>query len=180
MRKSILSLLFLTFGLAAAMPTGVRAATLYGGDYAGISVPDMAQAVAFFQDVLDCEVIGPASEPSARDTPASRLLSCNAGSIVELFQEQDSSPSPAAHRSRSKAAQPLQFVTVDVVHAGQWLKHEHVSVKGAPHRLTSGPQAGRMVLDFRAPWGLRLQLLGSREAIATDGTLATVAQSGGG
>ena len=177
MRKSLLSLLLLMFGLAAVMPTEVRAAT--GGDYAGISVPDMAQAVAFFRDVLDCRVIGPTSEQSPRGTPASRLLSCNAGSIVELFQQPGSSPS-AAQRSRLKAGEPLQFVTVDVIHAGEWLRHEHVSVNGAPHRLTSGPQAGRMVLDFRAPWGLRLQLLGSREAIATDGTLATVAQSGGG
>ncbi|MDW2981723.1 MAG: hypothetical protein WBG81_15395 [Rhodanobacter sp.] len=47
MGKSLPALLFLTLGLGALAPSGVRAATLYGGDYARIGVPDLAQAVAF-------------------------------------------------------------------------------------------------------------------------------------
>lgn len=180
MRKSLLSLLLLMFGLVAMVPSSARAATLYGGDYVAIAVPDLAQAVAFFQDVLDCRLIGPVTNPPPHEPPKSRLLSCNAGSIVELFDERTASSS-AVRLLRAKAGQPLQFVTDDVVHAGEWLRHEHVSVHGAPHRLTSGSQAGRMVLDFKAPWGLRLQLLGNSSATSPeDDMLATVGTPLGG
>lgn len=64
MGKSLPALLFLTLGLVALAPPGVRAATLYGGDYARIGVPDLAQAVAFFRDVLG----------SGRDTCKNRTL----------------------------------------------------------------------------------------------------------
>lgn len=165
MGKSLLTWLLFAFGVVAILPPGARAATLYGGDYARVSVPDLAQAVTFFQDVLDCRLIGPEST-AAEATSASRLLSCNAGSIVELF---DTAPSPASNG----AGQPLQFVSDNVLHADEWLRHQGVSVSGAPHRLTSGPLAGHMVLNFVAPWGLRLQLLGNSAGGPADGTLAT-------
>lgn len=172
MGKSLL--LFLAFSLAAVAPSGVlRAATLYGGDYARIGVPDLQQAVAFFQDVLDCRLIGPESVTTAAtpaDASASRLLSCDAGSVVELFDNRGISPSPASDR----IDHPLQFVSDDVQHASEWLRHAGVGVSGSPHRLTSGPLAGRMALDFVSPWGLRLQLLGSDASARAGGTLATV------
>ena len=56
-----------------------------------------------------------------------------------------------------------------------WLRQRGVAVSGAPRRLTSGPWAGRMALDFVAPWGLRMRLLGSRPPDATYGGADTVA-----
>lgn len=173
MGKSLPALLFLTLGLVALAPPGVRAATLYGGDYARIGVPDLAQAVAFFRDVLACRLIGPESATAtvaSDDPPAPRLVSCGAGSVIELFDDRDSAPSFAPHR----ATPPLQFVSDDVLHAAQWLQRDGVSVIGLPHRAASGPLAGRMVLDFLAPWGLRLQLVGSDAHAPAGGTLATV------
>lgn len=173
MGKSLFALLLFAFSLAAITPSGVRAATLYGGDYVSVGVPDLEQAVAFFQDVLDCRLIGPESvvaKASSDDLPAFRLLSCDAGSVVELFDNSGVSPSPASGR----AERPLQFVSDDVQHASEWLRHTGVSVGGSPHRLTSGPLAGRMVLDFVSPWGLRLQLLGNDANAPASGSLATV------
>lgn len=171
MGKSLL--LFLAFSLAAVASAGARAATLYGGDYARVGVPDLEQAVAFFQDVLDCRLIGPesaAAEATPGDASPSRLLSCDAGSVVELFDNHGVSSSPASGRTD----QPLQFVSDDVQHASAWLRHAGVGVSGAPHRLTSGPLAGRMALDFVSPWGLRLQLLGNDASAPAGGALATV------
>lgn len=110
MGKSLFALLLFAFNLAAIAPTSARAATLYGGGYVSVGVPDLEQAVAFFQDVLDCRLIGPESavaEASSDDAPASRLLSCDAGSVVELFDNRGISPSPASGR----AERPLQFVS---------------------------------------------------------------------
>jgi catechol 2,3-dioxygenase-like lactoylglutathione lyase family enzyme len=168
MRKSLSSrllptLLLFVLALAAIASPGARAATLYGTGYARVGVPDLAQAVAFFQDVLDCRVIG----PSFTKKPAtSRLLSCDTGSIVELFDNHDASTAPG---------QPLRFVSDDVRHGGEWLRREGATVNGSPHRLTSGPLAGRMVLDFKSPWGMPLQLLDSHAYSPVEGTLATVA-----
>lgn len=173
MGKSLFALLLFALSLAAIAPSGARAATLYGGDYVSVGVPDLGQAVAFFQDVLDCRLIGPESvvaEATADDVPASRLLSCDAGSVVELFDNRGISPSPASSRTE----QPLQFVSDDVQHASEWLRRTGVNVGGSPHRLTSGPLAGRMVLDFVSPWGLRLQLLGSDANAPASGSLATI------
>ncbi|KRE87222.1 glyoxalase [Rhodanobacter sp. Soil772] len=173
MGKSLFALLLFAFNLAAIAPSSARAATLYGGGYVSVGVPDLEQAVAFFQDVLDCRLIGPESavaEASSDDVPASRLLSCDAGSVIELFDNRGISPSPASGR----AERPLQFVSDDVQHASEWLRHMGVNVSGSPHRLTSGPLAGRMVLDFVSPWGLRLQLLGSDASAPAGGSLATV------
>jgi len=173
MGKSPLALLFLVFSLVAIVPLGARAVTLYGGDYARIGVPDLEQAVAFFQDALDCRPIGPESATAIvtpDDTPASRLMSCDAGSIIELFDDRSSAPSSTPR----PAAQPLQFVSDDVLHAARWLQHDGASVIGLPHRVTSGPLAGRMALDFLSPWGLRLQLVGSDTHPPAGSALATV------
>ena len=173
MGKSLFALLLFAFCLAAIAPSSARAATLYGGGYVSVGVPDLGQAVAFFQDVLDCRLIGPESvmaKASSDDVPASRLLSCDAGSVVELFDNRGVSPSPASGR----AERPLQFVSDDVQHASEWLRHTGVNVSGSPYRLTSGPLAGRMVLDFVSPWGLRLQLLGNDANAPASGSLATV------
>lgn len=177
MGKSLLSRLFLLLGLAVATLPAVDAATLYGGDYARIGVPDLGQAVAFFRDVLNCRPIDPAVGRSSNPRQSS-LLACDAGSIVELFEERGASPAPT-RPSREPASRTLQFVTDDVAHAGQWLRHEGVDVNGAPRRLTSGPLAGRLALDFVSPWGLHLQLLGSKAEGSADGAVASVGAPSG-
>jgi catechol 2,3-dioxygenase-like lactoylglutathione lyase family enzyme len=160
------TLCLLVIALAAATSPGAGAATLYGTGYARVGVPDMAQAVTFFQDVLDCRPI----DASVAGKPASSvLLSCDTGSIVELF---DNRGAPAGSAGPD---QPLRFVADDLRHDGDWLRREGVTVNGSPHRLTSGPLAGRMVLDFLAPWGMPLQLLDNHADSAADGVLATVA-----
>ncbi|MHB1059171.1 MAG: VOC family protein [Rhodanobacter sp.] len=169
MGKSLLTGLLFAVGLAAILPSNVRAATLYGSDYVRVGVPDLAQAVTFFRDVLDCRLIGPETT-AAGDASASRLLSCDTGSVVELFAI---SPSLASNG----AGQPLQFVSGNVLHADGWLRHQGVRVIEAPHRLASGPLAGRIVLNFVAPWGLRLQLLDNSASGPADGTLATASAS---
>lgn len=174
MRKSRSSRLLhrLSLFTLAMATTSAGAATLYGTGYARVGVPDLAQAVTFFQDVLDCRVIGPdaASTKAGTNKPAnSRLLSCDADSIVELVDNRGTAPAPV------KPGQPLQFITDDVRHGGEWLRREGATVNGSPHRLTSGPLSGRMVLDVASPWGMPLQLLDSRTSPPADGALATVA-----
>lgn len=168
MGKKLLTLLYILLSLGLTAPSVAGAATPHDEGYVRVGVPDLPQAVTFFRNVLDCGLMAPESTADSA-APVSVLLSCGEDSVVELFAEPDSSPSPASNET----AQPLLFVSDNVLQAGKWLRQQGVIVGGAPHRLTSGPLAGRMVLDFTAPWGLRLQLL-DREAGGLDGgTVAT-------
>jgi catechol 2,3-dioxygenase-like lactoylglutathione lyase family enzyme len=164
MNKSMLSLLALTLlgVVIAVLPGSGRAATLHEGDYVRIGVPNLPQAVSFFRDVLDCQLIGamPAAPIKTRNANGSQLLACETGSIVELFHNRtDGSPS-SLRRAAAAAGEPIRFVSGNVAHADQWLHRAGVHVVGPPQKLRSGPFVGMTVVNFVSPWGLHLQLMG--------------------
>lgn len=174
MHKSILSML--AGGLLFAMAGMGRAASVHDSDYVAISVPDVQQATAFFHDVLDCEEVDSAAGDESRQgghvahdaRPVSRLLLCDDGTVVELFDAHAAhSPSLARH-AMDRGSEPIAFSADNVAHADRWLRREGVKVLGAPVAAVTGPHAGQTVVNFVAPWGLRLQLVGrSPSQVAT-------------
>lgn len=172
MRKSFLSIL--AGGLLLAMASvsfNGYAASIHDSDYVAIGVPDLQQATAFFRNILDCEPVGPlASNESPegmhtghamRDAlPPSRLLFCDSGTVVELFDARAMDFPAPARRATDHGSEPIMFAADNVAHADRWLRHQGVQVIGAPVTLTTGPHAGQAVVNFVAPWGLRLQLVG--------------------
>lgn len=173
MSKSFLSLLAAAMlaMAAAAMPSSGRAATLHDNDYVRISVPDLPQAVAFFRDILDCQLINPSAPAanSAEKLRGSRLLSCDSGSIVELVDNHGRASPARASQSLNTSGEPIRFISGNVANADRWLRNEGVRVVGTPQTLTSGPDAGQTVVNFVSPWGLRLQLVGWASDVATAG-----------
>jgi catechol 2,3-dioxygenase-like lactoylglutathione lyase family enzyme len=168
--KIVFFLWLVAAGLLSSLPAGARAATLGDGDYARIGVPDLQQASAFFHDVLNCHPVGDPA-PIAAGASGSRLLSCGSGSMLELFVERGHSPA----RGSAATGETLQFLADGTLRTDAWLRQRGVIVSGAPHRLTSGPWAGRMALDFVAPWGMRMRLLGSKPPDTAYGDIDTVA-----
>lgn len=183
MRKNFLSIV--AGGLLLVMtgvPVSSHAAGVHDSGYVTIGVPDLQQATTFFRNILNCEPISPiaakdsaeAATPwrvdhSARSKlPSSSLLLCDAGTVVELFDNHTvHSPSQGRH-STDHSNEPIQFSADDVAHAGQWLRREGVTVIGAPVTVTTGPHAGQTLVNFVAPWGLQLQLIGwNRSQVAT-------------
>lgn len=172
MRKFFLSML--TGGLLLAMASASfsgYAASVHDNDYVTIGVPDLQQATVFFRNILNCEPVDPlAGNESPESTraghairdaqPTSRLLLCDSGTVVELFDARGMhSPAPARHAA-DHGSEPITFAADNVTHADRWLRHEGVQVIGVPVTLTTGPHAGQTVVNFMAPWGLRLQLVG--------------------
>lgn len=183
MRKTFLSMLAGGLLLVlSGVPVSSHAEAAHDSGYASIGVPDLQQATNFFRNILDCEPVNPialnesagaaasrgAGHAMRHDLPQSRLLLCDAGTVVELFDDHAArSPSTARHAT-DHGNRPVQFSTDDVAHASQWLRREGVTVIGAPVTVTSGPHAGQTVVNFVAPWGLPLQLVGwNRNRIAT-------------
>lgn len=148
MAKFLFSILLAAIIASADGLSGVaRADTFQRGDYASLSVPDIAQASSFFRNVLNCEAIDgtPASTRSA-------LMICEKGMVIELV---------TASRDESLGkAKPLRFVINDVAHAERWLQRNGARVIGHAVLPMSGPDAGQTLVNFIAPWGQRLQLAG--------------------
>lgn len=156
MRTSFL--LILMAGLLAAF-TGAHAAGLRDNGYVTLNVPDMPQAVTFFRDILDCEPIE--AMGSAASQSQHTLLICESDTVVELFT------SHATNVSAPTRSAPVQFFANDVRHADQWLRRQGVKVVGAPLTPASGPQAGMTLVNFVAPWGQPLQLIGQDNSRVT-------------
>lgn len=183
MRKTFLSMLAGGLLLVmAGVPVSGHAEAADDNGYVAIAVPDLQQATTFFRNILDCEPISPITTDEfagaatlrnvhrtpRHELPQSRLLLCDAGTVVELFDDRAArSPAPARHATEH-GNEPVQFSTDDVAHAGQWLRREGVTVIGNPVTMRSGPHAGQTLVNFVAPWGLQLQLVGwSRSRVAT-------------
>ena len=121
--------------------------TLQRADYASMTVPDVSQALSFFRRVLDCELID-----DAATSTHSALVICEDGMVVELVK------SPATGIPVKSAA--LRFAVSDVAHADRWLKRDGVQVVGRTVVPGSGRDSGEILVNFVAPWGQPLQLVG--------------------
>lgn len=177
MRKSFLSMLAGLLLLAiASVSFGGYAASVHDSDYVTLGVPDLQQATAFFRNILDCEPVNPVagsespeSAHAGRDVlPASRLLLCDSGTVVELFDDDAARSTSQPRHATNRGNEPITFSADNVAHADRWLRREGVKVIGAPITVTVGPHAGQTVVNFVAPWGLRMQLVGrSSSQVAT-------------
>lgn len=174
MRKFFLSIP--VFGFLAAMagaPFNSHAASVHDSGYVTIDVPNLQQATTFFRNILDCEPVG--TNESTEGTPfrrhalpASRLLLCDSGTVVELFDEHGARALSSARHSIDQGNEPIQFSADDVEHADQWLRREGVQVIGTSVTMKAGPHAGQTVVNFVTPWGLQLQLVGwNKSQLAT-------------
>ncbi|MFC5434997.1 VOC family protein [Rhodanobacter umsongensis] len=171
MKNSLLSLLAVAaLGVAAFLaPWSSPAATFHDADYVRIGVPDLAQAVSFFQDVLDCQLVGATPATSSMRNASSRLLVCEAGSIVELVDDRTGVRSSSRQRVAGTDGEPIRFISGNVAHADQWLRGAGVRVVGPSQKLRSGPFVGMTAVNFVSPWGLRLQLVGPDTNVAASG-----------
>jgi catechol 2,3-dioxygenase-like lactoylglutathione lyase family enzyme len=147
-------LLFAVFFALAALPSLGRAAS---GGYVSLHVPDLPQAIGFFHDVMNCDVI---AQNSATDA-ASAMLDCGDGSTVELVR-----------RKGALAIDPTVILsTNNAAAASAWLRAHHVTIVGLPVRITDGVESERVVVDFVTPWGQPMQLVSHGHA--DDGSAAT-------
>jgi catechol 2,3-dioxygenase-like lactoylglutathione lyase family enzyme len=164
--------------LAAAVSSGGSAMAempgLLGTDHLGFTVPDMDQAVGFFQDVIGCEPfyqLGPFSggdsdwmnvhlNVDAKATiPLLRTMRCGHGVNLEIFTytapDQQSSPP----KNSDIGGHHLAFYVDDMAAAVAHLKAKGVTMFGDPTTMAEGPSAGETWMYFLTPWGMTLELV---------------------
>jgi len=167
MNKTLpLSLLAMIFALAALPGVG-RAAPGDGG-YASLHVPDLAQAVDFFEHAMNCGLI---SQSAATDAVQVALLDCGHGNVVEVAR----APASRALRAQWHAGathEAIALVADDPLATAKWLRAEGIALVGQPVMIVHGADAGRILVTLRTPWGQPLRLVSSGVEYPLHGTMA--------
>jgi catechol 2,3-dioxygenase-like lactoylglutathione lyase family enzyme len=145
-----------------------------GHDHTGITVPDMAQAVTFFTDILGCQKImafGPFSDdkgnfmkdaldvhPRAIITQIT-MVRCGFGSNIELFSYQSPDQQVVQPKNSDIGGYHIAIYVDDIKAADKYLKSKGVFTLLGPIPVTQGPAAGQAILYFKAPWGLQMEAI---------------------
>jgi catechol 2,3-dioxygenase-like lactoylglutathione lyase family enzyme len=182
----------LATGLAAASIRPAHAEGLpgmRGHDHTGVTVPDMAQAVDFFVNVLGCEEamsFGPFSDdqgtfmqdlldvhPRAVIEQIT-LIRCGYGSNLELFKYSAPDQEDATPKNSDIGGYHIAFYVDDIQAAKDYLDSEGVETFMGPLPVEQGPAAGQSIFYFRAPWGLQLEAISYPQGMAYETDSPTV------
>ena len=175
MRLTALCPAALAATLAAAAPAvadplpGMR-----GVDHIGITVPDLAEATAFFTDILGCQramSFGPFRDDQGTfmadvldvDPRAVIneivLLRCGFGSNIELFSYTAPDQQVVRPRNSDIGGHHIAIYVDDIAAAADYLKGKGIRTLMGPIPVDAGPAAGQSILYFYAPWGMQFEAI---------------------
>ncbi len=176
-RREFLALGATALGAAAVAPAARRAAAaippgrlgLVGMDHVGITVPDLNQAVEWFEDVLGAVApltFGPfpagpfvASVVDVAQTAGiDRITMVRVGhsANLELFQYSTAPGGQRQNMPRNSdwSGHHVAFYVTDIEPAVEYMVGKGVTkMPAGPFSLTDGPAAGQTIQYFRTPWG---------------------------
>ncbi len=179
-------------GIALALMAG--AAVLAGGgasaegipgmrghDHTGITVPDMAQAVDFFTNVVGCQKamsFGPFADdkgtfmqdllhvdPRAVIQEITQIR-CGNGSNIELFHYTAPDQKTVTPRNSDVGGFHIAFYVDDIKAAKDYLDSKGIETFFGPLPVDQGPAAGQSIFYFLAPWGLQLEAISYPKGMA--------------
>jgi len=154
---------------------------LHGHDHTGLTVPDMAEAVDFFTNVVGCKKamsFGPFSDPNGTfmsdalgvDLRAVieqiTMIRCGYGSNIELFKYSAPTQATAIPRNSDIEAFHIAFYVDDVAKAKAYLESKGIATRMGPIPINDGPAAGQTIMYFQAPWGLQLEAISYPKGMA--------------
>lgn len=141
---------------------------LVGCDHVGITVPDLNQAIEWFEDVLGAEApltFGPLEAGSfvasvvdvAKTASIDQITMLRIGhsANIELFKY--TAPDGQRHempKNSDWSGHHVAFYVTDMDAAVDYMKGKGVKrMPAGPFTLTEGPAAGQTIQYFRTPWG---------------------------
>ena len=164
-----------------AVVTGVPG--LLGIDHVGITVPDVADAVAWFEDVLGCSsplAFGPFSGVDAildvhPDAVVQHIqhVRCGNGPSVELFQYASPDQDTTFRSNSDIGGKHLAFYVRHIDKAVSTMQSKGVEKLAGPLPVTEGPAAGQTINYFRTPFGTYIELISYPGGMAYEATAAT-------
>lgn len=143
-----------------------------GMHHIGITVPNIGQAITFFETVLGAVNVfrtGPFNVDDAfmqrklGAGPGTRIrdlvfLRCGDGTSVELFEYSGEDSSARPKRNSEVGGTHLCFEVDDVFATAERLRAMGVELLEGPNTVEEGPLAGFSWIYFIAPWGQSLEV----------------------
>ena len=163
--------------------------SLRGQDHVGLTVPDLAEAIRFFVDVIGCTLVtrfGPFRDDTGSFMADAlnvhpravvheiALLRCGMGSNIELFQYSAPDQRTEPPKNSDIGGHHLAFYVDDIAAAVEYLKSCGVQVLAGPVPVTEGPAAGQTINYFLAPWCLQLELISYPKGMAYEASASSV------
>ena len=178
-------LLLATTAIAMALGVAsVHAETLPGVkgiNHIGLTVPDIAEAEAFFTDVLGCEKatsFGPFRDDTGTfmqdlldvDPRAVvnqiTLMRCGFGSNIELFSYDAPDQQTVRPKNSDIGGHHIAFYVEDIDAAAAYFKDKGIRTLMGPFPVNEGPAAGQAIIYFFAPWGLQMEAISFPQGMA--------------
>jgi catechol 2,3-dioxygenase-like lactoylglutathione lyase family enzyme len=178
--------------LAAAAPTTADASRggpgqlgLVGMDHVGITVPDIDEAVTWFEEVMGCAApltFGPFGDPTGtfmQDLLGVHpravieqitLIRCGRSANIELFEYDAPDQRTDAPKNSDYAGHHIAFYVDDIDAAVAHMVGHGVEKLLGPLPVTDGPAAGQTINYFRAPFGTYIELISYPDGMAYEET----------
>ena len=180
----------LALALAAPLPALAEGIPgMRGHDHTGVTVPDMAEAVDFFVNVVGCQEamsFGPFSDDSGtfmqdllNVNPRAVIeritqIRCGHGSNIELFQYMSPDQTDATPKNSDIGGYHIAFYVDDIKAAKDYLDGKGVKTFFGPLDVAEGPAGGQSIFYFLTPWGLQLEAISYPEGMAYEKDAATI------
>jgi catechol 2,3-dioxygenase-like lactoylglutathione lyase family enzyme len=161
---------------------------LLGMDHVGITVPDIDEAIAWFEDVLGCRApltFGPFSDPVGtfmQDLLGVHpravieqitMVRCGNGPNVELFQYTSPDQNQTFRKNSDFGGKHIAFYVRHIDKAVAYMQSKGVEKLLGPLAVTEGPAAGQSINYFRAPFGTYIELISYPKGMAYEETAET-------
>jgi catechol 2,3-dioxygenase-like lactoylglutathione lyase family enzyme len=147
---------------------------LVGMDHVGLTVPDIGEAVAWFEDVMGASAplsFGPISDPVG--TLMQDLVGVDPRSVIdqitelrvgdsasiELFQYEAPDQRQTHPRNSDWSGHHVAFYVTDIDAAVAYMESKGVEKFLGPFTLTGGPAAGQSINYFKTPFGTYVELI---------------------
>jgi catechol 2,3-dioxygenase-like lactoylglutathione lyase family enzyme len=154
---------------------------LVGADHVGITVPDINQAIEWFEDVMGAVApltFGPFSDPTG--TFMQDLLGVDPRAVIsqitmlrlghsagiELFHYDAPDQLHTHPRNSDWAGHHIAFYVTDIDAAVEYMRSKGVEKFLGPFPVTGGPAAGQSINYFRTPFGTFIELISYPKGMA--------------
>ena len=159
---------------------------IYGVEHLGFTVPNLGEAVEFFEAVFGAVTVMETGRIDGDDEFMKRrlgipghcrienikVLRIGNGSNLEIFEYSGDDGESALKRNSQPGGFHIAFQVDDAHAAAERLRATGVDVLEGPTFVESGPMAGLTWLYLRAPWGQFLEI------VSMDGPLGYVKDGG--
>jgi len=166
-------------------PVATSVPGLLGVDHVGITVPEVADAVSWFEDVLGCRApltFGPFSDPVGTfmqdllDVDPRAVIHritqvrCGDGPSIELFEYDAPGQDRTFRKNSDFGGKHVALYVRHIEKAVAYLEARGVEKLLGPLAVTDGPAAGQTINYFRAPFGTYVELISYPKGMAYEET----------